>query len=36
MEIQCAWCKKILGEKPPFGDKGITHSICEKCALLKC
>jgi hypothetical protein len=31
MVIQCAWCKKILGEKAPVKDTSITHSICVSC-----
>lgn len=31
MEVQCAWCGKKLRVKPPYEDKGITHSICEDC-----
>lgn len=28
----CAWCEKFLGEKPPYEDKSITHTICPECA----
>jgi len=28
MIIKCAWCGKYLGEKPPYEDKSVTHSIC--------
>ena len=31
MKIVCAWCKKIMGEKPPLKDETITHSICHAC-----
>lgn len=37
MKIICAWCRKNMGEKPPFGglngklDKAITHGICSEC-----
>jgi len=31
MIIRCAWCKKILGEKPPYEDKSYTDTICEEC-----
>jgi len=31
MIIQCAWCKKHLGEKAPLSDQSVTHSICESC-----
>ena len=36
MIIRCAWCKKITGNKPPFGgkyDKEITDGICSECEL---
>ena len=31
MKIMCAWCSKDLGEKPPFDDPRVTHSICKEC-----
>jgi len=31
MKIVCAWCKKDMGEKPPYEDKSVTHSICPEC-----
>lgn len=31
MIIKCAWCGKDMGEKPPYEDKSVTHSICEEC-----
>jgi len=31
MIIKCAWCRKDMGEKPPYEDKSITHTICEEC-----
>lgn len=31
MKIQCAWCKKDMGEKPPYEDPATTHSICDEC-----
>ncbi len=31
MEIICAWCKQKIGEKPPYDDKRVTHTICPKC-----
>lgn len=31
MKIQCAWCGKPMGEKPPYEDKSVTHSICPEC-----
>lgn len=27
----CAWCSKDRGEKPPYEDKSITHTICPEC-----
>ena len=29
--IQCAWCKKFMGEKAPYNDKGVTHAMCPEC-----
>lgn len=33
MKIRCAWCKppRIIGEKEPYEDTGITDTICEEC-----
>ncbi len=34
MLIRCAWCKRMLGDKPPYGgkhDKEITDGICDSC-----
>lgn len=31
MIIECAWCKKKLGEKAPLKDPAVTHSICNAC-----
>lgn len=33
MRIRCAWHKppKIMGEKEPLEDKGITDGICDDC-----
>jgi len=33
IQIRCAWCKKIMGEKPcsPELDGKITDGICEEC-----
>lgn len=28
---QCARCLLILGEKPPYEDKRISHGECDKC-----
>jgi len=32
--IKCSWCKKVLGDKPPYGasyDDAITDGICDEC-----
>lgn len=32
--IRCAWCKRITGDKPPYGgkhDEEITDGICREC-----
>lgn len=31
MKVQCAWCGKDMGEKPPYDDPAISHGICEQC-----
>lgn len=31
MYVKCAWCGKDLGQKPPFDNKSISHSICLEC-----
>ena len=32
MQVVCAWCKKVMGEKESSGDTlSITHSICPEC-----
>jgi len=33
MKIRCAWCKppRIMGEKEPFENEGITDGICDDC-----
>ena len=28
---QCARCLIIIGEKPPYSDKRISHGECDKC-----
>ena len=33
MIVQCAWCKKIMGEKEPLTDKSVTHTICKDCSI---
>ncbi len=27
----CAYCWKLLGERPPYADYGVTHGICARC-----
>lgn len=27
----CAYCWKLLGERPPYADYGVTHGICPSC-----
>lgn len=31
MKIVCAWCQKPVGEKPPYENTGVTHTICPEC-----
>jgi len=34
MLIRCAWCKRTLGDKSPYGgkyDSEITDGICDDC-----
>ena len=31
MKIQCAWCGKDLGSKPPYEDESTTHGMCQEC-----
>ena len=31
MRVICAWCKLDMGEKEPFGNKEITHAMCDRC-----
>ena len=31
MQVICSWCEIFIKEKSPFGDKSISHSICEEC-----
>lgn len=32
MTVQCAWCKRFIGQKAPYTDRAVTHGICEACA----
>lgn len=27
----CSMCKKNMGEKEPYQDKGVTHGYCDEC-----
>jgi len=31
MIVVCAWCSRLIGEKPPLAQRVITHGICEEC-----
>lgn len=31
MTIICAWCKKVLGVKPPLENTDETHGVCKDC-----
>jgi hypothetical protein len=31
MTVICAWCRRLMGEKPPYPDLRVSHSICEEC-----
>ncbi|KKL13986.1 hypothetical protein LCGC14_2520260 [marine sediment metagenome] len=31
MLIFCAWCGKVVGEKPPLDNDDITWTICTDC-----
>ena len=33
MKIVCAWCKKEMGEKAPYDDLSISHTICRDCSI---
>lgn len=33
MKIQCAWCKKGMGEKAPYDDPSVSHTICRECSI---
>jgi hypothetical protein len=32
MKIVCQECQREIGEKSPFDDTRITHTICPQCA----
>lgn len=31
IQMECAWCRKDLGQKEPLDNKGVSHGICEIC-----
>jgi len=31
MKIVCLECEREMGEKFPFDDSGVTHTICPEC-----
>jgi hypothetical protein len=31
MKTACAWCKKDLGDKPPYDNQETSHGICPDC-----
>lgn len=31
MIVQCGWCSKPMGQKPPLEDKSVTTTICPSC-----
>ena len=31
MTVVCAWCRRLLGTKPPADDSSTTHGICPPC-----
>ena len=31
MSRKCAWCRRCMGETPPFDDHTVTHGICLVC-----
>lgn len=28
---QCAWCRRVIGQRAPFEDSSITHGLCRLC-----
>jgi hypothetical protein len=28
---QCAWCRRVIGQRAPFEDHSITHGLCRSC-----
>ena len=33
MLVECAWCKKSMGEKEPLDSDAVTHGMCPQCLL---
>src|SRR3990167_10718538 len=33
MKRVCCYCKKSMGQKPPYKDKRTTHGVCGNCFL---
>ncbi len=31
MKVQCAWCRKSMGEIEPLSSSAVSHGICPKC-----
>jgi hypothetical protein len=31
MKIVCAWCQTEMGDKEPFEDSAVSHTICRGC-----
>jgi hypothetical protein len=36
MQVECAWCGRIVGEKDGLGRSGTTSGICEACFAIIC
>ena len=28
---QCAWCRRVMGQRAPFEDNSVTHGLCRLC-----
>jgi hypothetical protein len=33
MTVVCSSCQRYLSTKPPYGDLGVTHGLCNACAI---
>ena len=31
MKVICSYCRKKMGEKKPFNDNSVSHSMCQEC-----